>query len=153
MADRIYSDGFEKPILTPLFAPATVGGPYQLPPGPAVDQLNWLLTKLQSGMALTNAEFAAHFDANYGYSFSDTAAFIASIQTSIPHAVVTDVIAITPVELTVLIDTPNTGAPYGFLTLQAHYTGGKKIVSLGVSSYTSVQYPDDHARDLNQSVT
>lgn len=152
MADRIYADGFEIPVLTPLFAPATTGGAYQLPSGPAVDQLTWLLTKLQSGAALTSAEYNTHFDASYGYSFSDTAAFIASIYSSYPNAVVTDVIAITPVELTVLIDTPNTGAPYGFLTLQAHYTGGKKIVSLGVSSYTSVQYSDDHARDLNEAV-
>ncbi|MEP7096096.1 MAG: serine hydrolase [Dokdonella sp.] len=153
MADRLYADGFETPVLKPLFAPATVGGPYQLPAGPAVDQLNWLLTKIQSGTALTQVEYDAHFDASYGYSFVDTASFIAAIQTSYPNAAVTDVIAITPVALTVLIDTPNTGAPYGFLTLAAHYTGGKKIVSLGVSSYTSVQYSDDHARDLSQSLT
>lgn len=153
MADRLYADGFEIPVLKPLFAPATVGGPYQLPPGPAVDQFTWLLAKLQSGTALTQGEYDAHFDASYAYSFAATANFIATIHTSNPNAVVTDVIAITPVALTVLIDTPNTGAPYGYLTLRAHYTGGKKIVSLGVSSYTSAQYSDDHARNLSQSVT
>ncbi len=153
MADRLYADGFEIPLLKPLFAPVTVGGPYQLPPGPAVDQLDWLLTKIQSATALTQAEYDAHFDASYGHSFPDTANFIAAIRTSYPNAVITDVIAISPVALTVLIDTPNTGAPYGFLTLGAHYTGGKKIVSLGVGGYTSVQYSDDHARNLSQSVT
>ncbi|HQW81154.1 MAG TPA: serine hydrolase [Pseudomonadota bacterium] len=152
-AGRLYGDSFEVQVLKPLFAPATVGGPYQLPAGPAVDQLNWLLMKIQSGAALTQGEYDAHFDISYGYPFVDTANFIAAIQASYPNAVVTDVIAITPVVLTVLIDTPNTGAPYGFLTLRAHYTGGKKILSLGVSGYSSVQYADDHARNLAQSVT
>ncbi len=153
MADRLYADDFEIPTLTPLFAPAEPGGPYQLPTGPAVSQLNWLLTKLQSGTALTQTEYDTHFDASYGYAFAPTRDFITAIRTSYPAAVVTDVIAITPVALTVLIDTAGTGAPYGFLTLGAHYTGGRKIVSLGVGAFTSVQYSDDHARNLNQAVT
>jgi len=133
LADRLYSDGFEIPVIAPLFP--LVDGEFQLPPGPTADQLAWVLSELAVGETTTFAEIDAHFDASWSVSDQDTQNFFASLRSSYPNAVATDVIAVTPVRVTVVIDAPGSGAPYGFVNLGARYTGAQGIVQFGVSNY------------------
>jgi hypothetical protein len=53
----------------------------------------------------------------------------------------------------VVIDTPGSGAPLGFLNLRVRYGGAQGIVQFGVNNFNGqVQYPDDQALDLAQAV-
>jgi hypothetical protein len=148
--DRLYSDGFDPYVIDPLFP--LVGGDYVLPPGPAADQLDWLLGELAVGETTTFAEIDAHFDASWPFTDQQTVDFIASLRTSFPDAVVRDVVSVTPVLLTVVIDSPGGSAPHGYLVLGTRYAGTQGIVQLGSQNYFgSVQYPEDHALDLTQA--
>src|SRR5690606_21610009 len=76
------------------------------------------------------------------------------IRASYPNAMVTDVIGVTPVQLVLLIDSPGSPPPSGFLVFGARYSGDRKIVQLGVSSFGgTVQYPADRTLDLDQAAT
>lgn len=149
-ADRLYSDGFDPYVIDPLFP--LVGGEFQLPSGPATDQLAWLLGELAVGETTTFAEVDAHFDASWPFTDQQTVDFIASLRASFPDAVVRDVVSVTPVLLTMVIDSPAGGVPYGFLVLGAHYAGTQGIVQLGSQNYFgSVQYPADENLTLTQA--
>ncbi len=146
---RLYSDGFETPIVRPQFP--LVGGTFQLPSGPATDQLAWLLSELATGQNTTPAEVTQHFEP--GFDANQIAGFINSLRTSYPDAKVTDAIGITPVSLVVLIDAPTApGAPSGFLRLEARYTGAMRINFLFVSNFNNtVQFPADQNLTLTQA--
>ncbi|CAG0954286.1 MAG: hypothetical protein IT467_07820 [Dokdonella sp.] len=58
-ADRLFADGFQIPIPPSQFP--IVDGVHQIPPGPAADQLAWILSELASGENTTPAEATAHF--------------------------------------------------------------------------------------------
>lgn len=151
-ARPLYADGFDPPAIAPLFP--VVDGQFQLPAGPAADQLQWLLGELAAGETTTLAEINAHFDPAWlsQISAAQTQAFIQSIRTSYPDAVVTDVVTVTPVRLTVVIDSPGSSPPSGYLSLGARYTGNRRIVLLGVGSYGgTVQYPDDRVLSMTQA--
>ncbi|HET8941059.1 MAG TPA: serine hydrolase [Rudaea sp.] len=149
VADRLYSDGFQIPVLEPLFP--TVGQTHQLPSGPTTDQLAWVLSELASGQNTTKAEVSAHFVASYdAQTMSDF--FNNTLRTSFPNAIIRDVVSVTPVRVTVVISTPGGATPYGYLNIGASYTGTKKIVLLGVNNYYgSVQYPADQNLTLTQA--
>lgn len=148
-ADRLFSDGFQIPVPPSQFP--LVGGTYQIPPGPAADQLAWILHELRSDETTTAAEVQAHFDP--GYDVPTMQSFFATLRGLFPDAVVTDVIGVTPVDLTVLINTPGAGAPYGFVHLQARYTGQHLVAQFGVSNFSgSVMYPADASLTLAQAV-
>lgn len=151
-AQQLYVDGFDPPLIKPLFP--LVGGIYQLPPGPTVNQLNWLLGELAATETTTIAEINEHFDATWlaTTSATQTQSFIQSVRTSYPNAVIRDVVAVTPVRITVVIDTPGSSAPYGFVTFSARYSGSQRITLFGVSSYGgSTQYPVDQTLTMEQA--
>ena len=149
-ADRLYSDGFETPLIAPLFP--LLDGHFQLPDEPAANQLAWILAELAVGETTTVEEIQAHFDPSWSISVPATQGFFATLRSTYPDAVVTDVVGVSPVQLTVVIDAPGSGAPYGFLNLQTRYTGTRGIVQFGVSGYAgSVQYPEDRTLDLGQA--
>jgi hypothetical protein len=148
-ADRLYADGFEIPVAPSQFP--LVDGHYAIPSGPAADQLAWILGELRSGETTTAAEVSAHFDP--GYDVPSMQAFFESLRGLFPNAVVTDVIGVTPVDLTVLINAPDAGPPFGFLRLQTRYTGNRLITLFGVNNFGgSVMYPEDQALDLGGAV-
>ncbi len=150
-ADRLYSDGFDPAVIAPLFP--HVGGTIVLPPGPAADQLGWIMGELASGETTTPAEIAAHFDPGWSVPVAETQAFFASLRSAWPDAVLRDVVGVTPVQLTVVIQRPGSPAPFGFVQLAARYTGAQGITQFGVSNYFgSVMYPDDQTLDLDQAV-
>jgi Beta-lactamase enzyme family len=152
VADRLFSDGFEIPVIEPLFPRAN--GTFLLPPGPTTDQLVWIMGELASGETTTPEEIMAHFDPSWGVSIPDTQAFFETLRTTFPDAIIRDVVAVTPVEVTVVISKPDLTTPYGFLSLQAHYSGAQGILQFGVSDYFgSVQYPEDQNLDLADATT
>lgn len=149
---QLYVDGFDPPSIEPLFPQAA--GSYQLPSGPTADQLQWLMGELAAGETTTVAEVNAHFDPAWlsQNNVAQTQAFIQTVRTAYPNAVITDVMALTPVRATVLIDSPGSGPPSGFMPFGTRYTNGGLIVQFGVSTYGgSVQYPEDQALSLAQA--
>ncbi|MEO5558056.1 MAG: serine hydrolase, partial [Dokdonella sp.] len=150
-ADRLYSDGFEVPVVGPNFP--RVGNTFPLPPGPTADQLEWIMGELAVGQTTTPAEIAAHFDPSWSVSVANTQAFFQTLRTSFPNAIIRDVVAVTPAQVTVVISKPDLITPYGFLNLEAHYTGAHGILIFSVSNYFgSVQYAVDQTLDLTQAV-
>lgn len=152
-ARPLFVDGFEPPSIAPLFP--VVDGEFQLPPGPAADQLRWLIGELAAGQTTTIAEIDAHFDPAWlaQTSAEATRAFIDSVRSSYPDARITDVIGVTPVRATVLIDSPGSGPPSGFVSFGTRYADGGRITLLGVSGYGgSVQYPVDRTLTMSQAV-
>lgn len=149
LADRLFVDGFEPPHIDPLFP--KVGQTHQLPAGPTTDQLAWLLGELASGENTTTAEISAHFVS--GYDPQTMADWINNnLRPSFANAIIRDVVTITPVRVTVVINGPGSGTPYGYLNIGAGYSGDHKINLLGVSNYYgSVQYPEDQSLTLSQA--
>ncbi len=150
---QLFTGSFEDQVITPQFP--LVGSTYQLTPGPATNQLNWLLAELAAGETTTTAEVNAHFSPNWlsQISAANTVTFINSIRTNFPNAQVIDVISVTPMRITALIDTPGSPAPHGFLNFGTEYHGAGLIDLLGNSAFTSVQYVEDTTLTLPQAVT
>jgi hypothetical protein len=152
-ARPLFVDGFDPPRIAPQFP--LVAGEFQLPTGPATTQLAWLLGELAAAETTTLAEIEEHFDPAWlaQTPAAQTQAFIASIRDSYPDARITDVIALTPVRATVLIDSPGSPPPSGFVSFGTRYAGGGRIVQLGVSSFAgSVMFPADQNLTLAQAV-
>lgn len=148
LADRLYSDGFDPPVIEPLYP--LIGGTYQLPPGPTTDQLAWILSELAVGETTTQAEVSAHFQS--GYDPAVMSNFMSTLRSDFPNAVITDVVGVGPLEVTAVIDSPGGAAPHGFLVLHGKYTGSHLIQSFGVTNYYgSVQYPADQNLTLPQA--
>ena len=146
---QLFVDGFDPPSITPQFP--FVAGAYQLPAGPAVDQLQWLISELAAGETTTLAEVSAHFDPAFNYPSMQ--AFMQQVRVEHPDARITDVVAVTPVKTVVVIDSPGDPSPSGYVTVGARYTGSKKIVELYVQDYYgSVQYPVDQTLTMVQAV-
>ena len=151
-ARPLFVDGFDPPRIDAQFP--RVGGIYQLPAGPTTHRLQWLLSKLVPGAAISDQEIADNFDASWlaSNTIAQTRTFIESVRTSYPNAIVTDVVSVTPVRLVLVIDTPGSPAPSGFLQLGARYTGTQRIVQFGVSGYGgSVMYPADRTLTMVQA--
>ena len=145
---QLFVDSFDPPSITPRFP--LVAGQYQLPPGPAVNQMQWLISELAAGETTTLAEATAHFDPTF--DLNSMAAFVNQVRSEHPNARITDVVAITPVKTVVVIDSPGDPLPSGYLILGAHYTGAKKIVELYVLDYYgSVQYAADQTLSMVQA--
>lgn len=153
-ADRLFADGFQIPVPPSQFP--FVAGKYQIPSGPTADQLAWILGEMQSGQTTSSGEVSVHFDP--AFNAANMAAFINSLRGLWPNAVVTDVIGVTPVALTVLINAPGGGAgtssaPSGYVNLQAHYAGSKLVTYFSVTNfYGTVMYAADQTLSLSQAV-
>ncbi|MBX3725978.1 MAG: serine hydrolase [Xanthomonadales bacterium] len=151
-ARPLFVDGFDPPAIAPLFPPQ--GNSFALPPGPTVDRLVWLMGELAAGQTTTPAEVEANFDPAWlaQTNVAQTQAFIQSLRTSWPDAVIRDVVMVTPVRATVVISSPGGALPWGFMNIGARYSGERKIVLFGVSNYGgSVIYPADRTLTLPQA--
>ncbi len=151
-ARPLFVDGFDPAVIRPLFP--QVGGIYQLPSGPAADQLQWVIGELAAGETTTLDEINAHFDPSALVSVTPAQwqAFFQSLRTTYPNARITDLIGLTPVRGTLVIDSPGSPPPSGFMTIATRYTGARRLTQLGVSTYGgSVQYPEDRVLNLAQA--
>lgn len=150
LADHLYSDGFEPPHIEPLFP--MVGGEYQLPSGPAADQLAWMLSELQAGENTSATEAQAHFDPANDPGVM--AGFMNDLRGYFPDAKVSDVVGVSPLEVVVVIDSPvdDPTEPQGYLFFNAAYTGNNLVRNFAVTDYYgSVQYPADQNLSLTQA--
>jgi beta-lactamase class A len=150
---QLFVGTFEDAVIEPQFP--LIAGAYRLTPGPASTQLTWLLGELAAGETTTPAEITAHFSPNWlsQISSADTINFIGSVRGAFPNAQIIDVISVTPMRITALIDSPaSPSAPHGFLNFGTEYQGAGLIELFGNQSFTSVQYPEDTALSLAQAV-
>lgn len=150
-AQQTFADNFERAI-PPQFP--LVGGSFQLPAGPATTELNWILSELAAGETTTINEINTHFDPGWlaQTDATQTQTFINAVRTSYPNARVTDVITATPHRLVLLIDSPGSPPPSGFMVFGTRYAGSQRIVQFGVQGYGgSVQYPVDQMLTLTQA--
>lgn len=151
-ARSLYRDSFDPPVIAPLFPPS--GNSFQLPSGPVSAQLEWLMSELAAGETTTLDEINQHFDASWLAQIpaAQTQTFINAIRNDYPDAVIRDVVMVTPVRATVVIDSPGGAPPHGYLNIGARYTGSQRINLLSVSAYHgSVQYPADQTLSLTQA--
>ncbi len=149
---QLYVDGFDPPRIDPLFP--LVAGTYQLPSNPMTNQLQWLIGELAAGETTTTAEVNAHFDASWlsQISVAQTQAFLQTLRNQHPNAKIIDVIGVTPVTGTFVIDAPGSPLPTGFMVFSTRYTGTQRIVQLGVSDFFgTVQYPADQTLTMSQA--
>lgn len=151
-ARPLFVDDFEPLVIAPLFPPQ--GNSFALPPGPTADRLAWLMGELAAGQTTTPAEIEANFDPAWlaQNSVAQTQAFIQTLRTSWPDAVIRDVVGVTPVRATVVIATPGGPPPWGYMSIGARYSGERKLVVLGLSNYGgNVIYPADRTLTLAQA--
>lgn len=148
--DTVFLSSFEGETIPPLFPRA--GGEFQLPSNPTTDQLAWLLSELDAGENTTTAEVQAHFVP--GFDPVTIRDFINDVlRVSYPNATIIDVIGVTPVMLTAVIDGDSGPASSGFLQFGAEFTGTQLINFIQVSDFFgSVQFPDDMNLTLEQAV-
>ncbi|MBB5206836.1 serine hydrolase [Chiayiivirga flava] len=151
-AQPLFADGFEPGPIRPLFP--RVDGEFQLPSNPTTDQLAWLMDELAAGETTTAEEVNAHFSAGWlsQIPVANTQAFLQSLRTTFPDAVIDDVVTVTSIRVVVVIRAPADDR-LGYLQIGATYSGGGPIVLLGVSNYGgSTQYPEDSTLTLTQAV-
>ncbi len=148
----LFADDFDPPSIEPLFLPS--GGSFVLPDGPTAGQLEWLIAELAANQTTTIAEVQAHFAPSWlsQISATQTVDFINSIRASYPNAKIRDVVALTPMQATVVIATPGSAPPWGYLNIMARYTGQGQIYGLGVNGWGgSTLYPADQNLTLIQA--
>jgi hypothetical protein len=148
-ADVVYFAGFEGSSIEPRFP--RVGEEYVLPPGPAADQLQWLMDELAVGENTTLAEVQARFSS--GFDTASIQSFINdTLRTEFPNGRITDLISLTPVQATAVIDGDSGPATSGFLQFSTQYSGDTLITFLQVTNFGgSVQLPADQTLTLSEA--
>ena len=143
-----FRGGFEGDPIEPRFP--RVDGEFLLPDHPVTRQLEWLLDELQVGTTTTIAEVQQRFVP--GFDPQQMVDFIGALRTEFPNARILDVIGITPVAATVVIDGDSGPPATGFLQLQSQYSGDELVTFFQVSNFFgSVQFPSDSTLNLEQA--
>ncbi|MGB0513215.1 MAG: serine hydrolase, partial [Wenzhouxiangellaceae bacterium] len=139
---------FEGDPIEPRFP--LVGGEFELPDLPVTRQLAWLLDELQTGATTTLAEVQQRFVS--GFDPQQMVNFIATLRSEFPNARILDVIGITPMAATVVIDGDSGPPAFGFVNLQTQYSGNELVTFFQVSNFFgSVQFPTDSTLNLEQA--
>lgn len=121
-----------------------MGGQITLPPGPAADQLAWVLRELTSDQTTTPSEISQDFDSRWTLSTAQTQSFFFTLRTTYPNALVKELIGLTPMRAVAITGTPGVATSLEFLRLDARHTGAHSIHYLSVSGFSgTVQYPED----------
>lgn len=147
LEDDIFEDRFAEAI-EPLIP--VVDGDYQLPGFALSDQLRWIISELDATEDTTTAEVQARFVSAYDpVTMRD---FINSLRVTQPNARVTDLIGISPVRATFVIEGENPESSLGFVQIGVQYAGQQRINLFGVQPFGgSVQFPDDRTRTLSEA--
>ncbi|GAA4811326.1 hypothetical protein GCM10011365_18410 [Marinicella pacifica] len=144
----IFYNDFEVPAIQPLFP--RVAGEFVLPNEPAANQLEWVVQQLSetsTSIADINAHFSSGFDANTLQNFFNT------LRTDYPNGKITDIVGMTPMSTSVVVQGQDSQAKMGFFVVESRYTGSQKITYFYVSPYYgSVQYPIDQNLTMQQAV-
>ena len=155
-AQVIFENGFESTIeaVFPI-----VNGEFQLPAGPAVDQLNWVLGELSEssgGGAQPNTDLndiSNHFSS----AWDPQAAldFINLLKVDYPGARIVDILTVTPVSVRAVIQSGDGTSGLGFLNMDVVWAENQKIGYFSVNgiggSVLALQYLDDQNLTLSQA--
>ncbi len=147
LEDDIFANRFAEAI-DPLIP--VVDGEYQLPAFALSDQLEWIISELDAAETTTTAEVQARFVSAYDpVTMRD---FINSLRESQPNARIIDLISITPVRATFVIEGENPDSSLGFVQLGTQYAGQQLINLFGVQPFGgTVQFPSDQTRSLSEA--
>ncbi len=152
-AQTLLVSSFEGAVLEPLFP--IVNDEFQLPPGPVAGQLEWIIQQLAEDDT-SIAEINARFDPELWLSqisAEQTRDFIAAIRNDFPDGFISDLIALSPIRATAVVDSPS--APpgtVGFLTLRTRFSGNQTIIQFGFQPFSGeVQFIEDQNLTLTQA--
>ncbi|OAB56866.1 hypothetical protein AY599_11775 [Leptolyngbya valderiana BDU 20041] len=147
LPDEIFDNRFAEDIQTLL---PRVNGEYQLPGFALSNQLQWILAELDENETTTTAEVQARFVSAYEpVAMRD---FINSLRVTQPNARLVDLIGISPVRATFVIEGDNPDSAFGFVQLGTQYAGQQLINLFGVQPYFgSIQYPEDQTLTLTEA--
>jgi hypothetical protein len=146
--DEIFHNRFAEDIQ--ILLPQVDGG-YQLPGFALSDQLEWIISELQATETTTLAEIQARFTTGFNQNglvsfFNDT------LRPTYPNARLIDLIGISPVRATFVIEGDNPASSFGFVQLGAQYSGAQLVNLFGVQPYFgSIQYPEDQTLTLTEA--
>jgi hypothetical protein len=147
LEDDIFAHRFAE-IIEPLLP--RVQGEFQLPAFALSSQLAWLLSELDANENTTAAEVEARFVS--AYDPVNMSNFINSLRTTQPNARIVDLIGISPVRATFVIEGDNPDSSLGFVTFGVRYTAPGLINLFGVQPFGgTVQFPDDQTRTLSEA--
>lgn len=149
-AQLIFRAHFGPLDVPPLFVQEA--GIYQLPDEPAANQVQWILDQLaQPSTSL--AEINNHFSSGWlsQIDAQQTQAFIDSVRTSYPSAVITDLVALTAMHATVFVEGQNGNT--GRILLEVSYSGNQLITAFGVIAHNgNLMYPEDMNLTMTQAI-
>jgi hypothetical protein len=146
--DSIFGSAFVEDI-APRFP--LVDGAAVLPAGPVADKLQWIIDELAVGETTTLAEIQARFST--GFNQPALVDFFNNVlRVDYPDARVVDVVGLSPVRATVVIEGDNPNSDFGFVNIWARYTGSELVTFFQVSPFGgSVQFPADQQRNLAEA--
>ncbi|NBB91661.1 MAG: hypothetical protein GVY32_00650, partial [Gammaproteobacteria bacterium] len=147
--DSIFESAFVEDIV-PLFP--IVDGAAVLPAGPVSDKLEWIIDELAVGENTTLTEIQARFSTGFNQPalvdfFNDV------LRVQYPDARVVDVVGLSPLRATVVVEGDNPDVDFGFFNVWARYTGSELVTFFQVSPFGgTVQFPADQDRSLSEAV-
>lgn len=146
--DTVFQSQFVEDIV-PMFP--LVDDTAVLPGGPASDKLQWIVDELAVGETTTLTEIQANFSNGFDQPalvdfFNDV------LRVQFPDARVVDVVGLSPLRATVVIEGDNPNVDFGYLNIWARYTGSELVTYFQMSPFGgSVQYPADQLRSLTEA--
>lgn len=146
--DTIFANRFSERIerLLPL-----VDGQYQLPEFALSDQLRWIIAELDAAENTTLGEVEARFSSGF-VPANIVSFFNDNLRPTFPNARVVDLIGISPVRATFVIEGDNPQSPLGFVQLGTQYSGTQRVNFFQVQNFFgSVQFPADQTLTLNEA--
>ena len=146
--DEIFQSRFSE-VIEPLFP--LINGEYVLPSHPVTDQLAWIIDELNANETTTLAEIQARFTT--GFDQPGLVSFFNDVlRPAWPNARIVDILGISPVQATVVIEGDAPDAPFGFVNLRAQYSGSQLVKFFSVSNFSgSVQFPADRNLTLTEA--
>ncbi|MEN1727066.1 MAG: serine hydrolase [Pseudomonadota bacterium] len=146
--DQIFADRFAEDIdvLLPF-----INDEYQLPPYTLSAQLDWIIDELDASETTTLAEIQARFVPGFDQP-GLVSFFNDNLRVNFPNARVIDLIGISPVRATFVIEGDNPNSDLGFVQLGVQYSGQELVTLFSVQPFFgSVQFPGDQNLTLTEA--
>jgi len=134
--------------------PTSDSGTFELPTGPAANQMSWFVDQLaaaSTSLADINARFAPEF--LQSVPAADLQSFIDGLRTgNFGNAEIIDLVTVTPAVITAVIRNDATDAVEGFVNLSTRLDGAGLITQLSVNNFGgNVQFFNDQSLTLEQA--
>jgi hypothetical protein len=145
VADPVFESAFVE-VISPRFP--VVDGRFVLPDEPVSRQLQWIIDELDAGETTALAEIQARFSTGFDQPalvdfFNDV------LRVNYPNARIVDIVGLTPLRATVVVEGDNPASDFGYFNVWARYTGSELVTFFQVGPFGgSVQFPGDQNLDL-----